>query len=420
MDNVLLFPAGTEIGIEVYNSLKDCKDINLFFCGEKGFGRAEQCGEYHVVPAVSENYIQELNSLCLKLNIDWIIPCHDDVLIALAEDSEKITNAVPIVPEKEIAKITRYKSLTYKKLGSVVKVPKTYEKDPPFPVFVKPDRGQGSQGCRIVNNEKELSLCAGEIVCEYLSGEEYTVDCFSTAKDGLLFAGARVRKKMRNGISVNTETIPETEEIKSFAQSIHNALLPRGGWFFQVKRDNDGILTLLEVAMRVPGSMATHRATGINFPLLSILERKGKEIKILQNEGEIILDRSFNRNYIHKIDYNSVYIDLDDTILRSDGTIHAQSIQFIFQCINKNIPVYLLTRHKHNLKNTLEKYRVSNLFDGITQIQDGSPKSNYIDASKNPIFIDDSFSERLDVKNKLNIPVFDLSMLEVLINGRCL
>ena len=45
------------------------------------------------------------------------------------------------------------------------------------------------------------------IVCEYLPGEEYTVDCFSDREHGLLFAGARVRRRTRNGISVNTAPV---------------------------------------------------------------------------------------------------------------------------------------------------------------------------------------------------------------------
>ena len=60
-----------------------------------------------------------------------------------------------------------------------------------FPVFVKPDKGQGSQNAEIINNKESLKNALRDncyiIVLEYLIGKEYTVDCFNHRKDGLLF-----------------------------------------------------------------------------------------------------------------------------------------------------------------------------------------------------------------------------------------
>ena len=41
-----------------------------------------------------------------------------------------------------------------------------------------------------------------------------------------------------------------------------------------------------------------------------------------------------------------------------------------------------------------------------------------MDNKKPSIFIDDSFSERLSIANKLNMPVFDLDAVESLIDWR--
>ncbi len=80
-----------------------------------------------------------------------------------------------------------------------------------YPVLVKPDRGQGSSDVQRVDNAEQLAIAlrriADPIICEYLPGDEYTVDCFSSANEGLLFAGARRRNRTRNGISVNTDTL---------------------------------------------------------------------------------------------------------------------------------------------------------------------------------------------------------------------
>ncbi len=45
---------------------------------------------------------------------------------------------------------------------------------------------------------------------------------------------------------------------------------------------------------------------------------------------------------------------------------------------------------------TLDKYRLTQLFDRVFHITDGSSKANYIDVEK-AIFIDDSFIERQSV-----------------------
>ena len=57
------------------------------------------------------------------------------------------------------------------------------------------------------------------------------------------------------------------------------------------------------------------------------------------------------------------------------------------------------------------------LFDEVKVIDVKDDKTKYIiyDSS---VFIDDSFAERQNVKNKLGIPVFDLDMVEGLVDWR--
>ena len=59
----------------------------------------------------------------------------------------------------------------------------------------------------------------------------------------------------------------------------------------------------------------------------------------------------------------------------------------------------------------------SGLFCEIKVISRDNEKYNYIHG-ENAIFIDDSFAERKKVKDKLNIPVFDVDMIESLIDWR--
>lgn len=422
MQRVLVFPAGTEIGLEIYASLKDCKDIQLFAAGQNITNHAQFLyEEYHILPNVHEaNYLEELNTLIHQHNIDFIYPAHDDAIVVLARDQAHI-KATVLTPSLETCSITRSKSQTYSLLQGHVPVPKVFHdvtNVQTYPVIVKPDRGQGSWGVVLVKNANELQHAVQHtvdgIICEYLPGEEYTIDCFSHRKQGLLFAGARIRMRMRNGIAVHTRTI-DLPEALPYAHAIGNNLQLHGAWFFQAKRAQDGTLTILEVAPRIAGSMTTHRMQGINFALLTILEAQGYSLSLLLNQGHIVVDRALHSRYRHSIRYNKVFIDLDDTILFKNQ-VHLGAIQLIYQSLNQNKQVILLTRHKGDLQHTLLQYRLNGLFDSIIHLEANQKKSQFI-TSPDAIFIDDSFAERMDVAKNCNIPTFDLHMISLLLEG---
>jgi len=417
--NVLVFPAGTEIGLEIFSALQHCKEVTIFGAGQdvSNHGRFA-FPEYHILPSIhDDNWLELLISLCEKLSIDYIFPAYDDIIVALSRVRDLIPATV-ISPSQDICEITRSKSATYTRLCQLIRVPKVYdqnERDLEFPLFVKPDKGQGSVDTRIVSNYSELHSAIAQIpsaiVCEYLPGDEYTVDCFSDRDRGLLFAGARVRNRLRNGIAVNTVAI-ELSEIYSIANAISGELELRGAWFFQLKRAHDNELTLLEIAPRIAGSMAVNRVAGINFPLLSIFEHERLHIHISRNLTAVEMDRALCNRYSHDIQYGVLYVDLDDTLILN-GLVNISIVKLIFQCINKNIPVKLLTRHKGDLANTLSKHRLNGLFDKIIHISASDKKSKYI-VENDAILVDDSFSERMEVNNQCNIFTFDCSMIEIL------
>lgn len=416
---VLVFPAGTEIGLEIYAALKYSKEVSIFGAGQDVSNHARFAfPEYHIVPSIHEDgWLERLIEICKNLSIDYIFPAYDDVIVALSRYQEAIPARV-ISAEPDVCEITRSKKLTYSRLAGCIKVPFLY--DTPnqvtnFPVLVKPDRGQGSFGVRRVNNHEELadaiSAIPDPIISEYLPGEEYTVDCFSDRERGLLFAQARSRRRTRNGISVNTltEAIAGVTEI---AKRIHAELQMRGAWFFQLKKATDGELALLEVAPRIAGAMATHRAMGVNFPLLSIFEQERLPLSVMINPGVIELDRALVNRYRHEIRFESLYIDLDDTLIL-DGRVNTEIVRLIYQCINNGKKVKLLTRHRDELTKTLTKHRLIGLFDEVIHLKENEPKSAYI-FEKDAIFIDDSFAERREVHNARGIPTFDCSMVELL------
>ena len=79
--------------------------------------------------------------------------------------------------------------------------------------------------------------------------------------------------------------------------------------------------------------------------------------------------------------------------------------------------LFLLSRHDTELLPDLERCAISPaLFDEIIRLDRSDDKTRFI--RPNSIFIDDSFAERRRVKEALGIPVFDLDMVESLLDWR--
>lgn len=415
---VLIFPAATEVGLEINAALRHCKEVEVHGAGIGGSTHGPFAFDrFHEVPSIHQaGWLQRLQQVCAEQAIDYIFPAYDDVIVALAEAREQLSPVVLTAP-LDVCLLTRSKRATYRRLGGHLRVPRVFDEEPPsFPVFVKPDRGQGSQGARRIDSAQALREALRDqpdlLVTELLTGEEYTVDCFSDRERGVLFAKARIRNRTRNGIAVNTETV-ELPEAMELASRIQTELALHGAWFYQIKRASDGELALLEVAPRIAGSMSTHRVQGVNFPLLTIFEHERLAVRIMVNPGPVQLDRALHNRYVHAIRYGALYIDLDDTLLLR-GQINLDAIRLVYQSRNMGARVTLITRHADDLAATLRRHGLQGAFDEVIHLKAGERKSAFI-REPDAIFVDDSFAERADVHAVHGIPTFDCSMIELLI-----
>ena len=124
-------------------------------------------------------------------------------------------------------------------------------------------------------------------------------------------------------------------------------------------------------------------------------------------------DRALSNNYKLFLDYSTVYIDLDDTLIFKDK-VNTEAMAFVYQCVNSGKKVKILSRHARREQDTLDKFRIDErLFDEIIHVEDEELKSSYI-KEKDAIFIDDSFRERADVSRVNGILVFDIDCIPAL------
>lgn len=417
--NVLVFPCGSEIGLEVFRAINKNKDFNLFGGSSiDDHGRFVYENYIDNIPFVDdENFINKINQIITKYNIDLIIPAHDSVVLKLSENSDKI-DATVVTSSKLACDICRSKKKTYDLFKNLLPIPKIYKKEDvklsDFPLFLKPSVGQGSKGTKKVDTLEELSVnytTDDLLILEYLPGEEYTIDCFTDYKGNLVYCEGRVRDRILNGISVNCKKFNH-ESFIEYANIINNQLGMNGAWFFQLKRRKNGEFVLLEIATRIAGTMEFQRGYGVNLALLSLYNALNIDTKIIKNNYEIEFDRALSGKFKFKFNYNTIYIDFDDTII-VNGKVNPEAISFIYRAKNENKKVILLTRHAFNINESIKKYCLGDIFDEIINVGNDEKKSSYI-TEMSSIFIDDSYREREDVSIKCNIPVFDIDMFEFL------
>lgn len=422
---VLIFPAGEINSIELHDALSVC--VNIRVVGASSIDRhGEYVFEHYIsgMPRINElNFLDNLNCLIERENIDVVIPTHDDVALFFAENASYI-HAKLLTPNYETALICRDKLKTYQLFEHEAFCPKVYKEPNQFMSYMKPRRGQGGVGAKLLRSKEDVPQqidWTEYVICEYLPGEELTIDCFSDKDGKLQVVLPRSRQRIFGGVSVHARREVLTDEIRSIAETINKKLTFLGLWYFQLKKDNAGHWKLLEISTRCAGTMCLSRAIGVNLPLLSVYAALGMATEIFTNNYEIQVDRTLISRYKTNLEYETVYIDLDDTIIIRNK-VHLPAIWFLYQCKNTEKKVILVTRHRqdHNdtVQEVLEKYRISKeLFHNIIELPFDTPKYKYINPDKS-IFIDNAYFERKSVREKLGIPVFDVDGLEVLMDWR--
>ena len=424
LKNVLVFPCGSEIGLEINRSLANSIHFKVF-----GVSSVDDHGRFvykNYIPDFpfvdSDDFIDKLNQVIERYKIDFIFPAHDSVVLKLAQNIDKIAANV-ITSSLGTCEICRSKTKTYKVLEGVIKTPKVYsvnDKNIDYPIFIKPDVGQGSKGAKRINTAGELEAAYLEnsqiVISEYLPGKEYTVDCFTNRQGELLFAQGRERARISNGISVNSMPVQDSR-FQEIALKINSVLKFQGVWFFQLKQRSDNELVLMEVAPRIAGTMGLYRGLGINFAQLSLFDAMGVEVSIQPNNFSIEIDRALFSRYKTNLKYNTVYVDLDDTLIVNEN-VNAELMKLLYQEKNHKKKIILISKHSGNIESTLKKFNISfGLFDEIIHLERNQNKCDFV-KYKNAIFIDDSFNERLSVLVEHNIPVFSVDAIDVLLDWK--
>lgn len=376
-----MVPCATQIAVEQFNSLKYNKHFNLVGASHNESDKLFQNFIQLKYPKESQEFIQEIINIINSNNIDILLPSHDDILYIL-KNTPELQHLIP-GSKKETIDICRFKSETYNILKQN---PNLTQYIPEFVLinhsdwFFKPNRGQGSRG--------SFQLQEPYLICEYLPGHEYTIDCFTGVDGKVKYVSPRWRSQVENGISEITSLILNPE-FTFIAEQINTTLPFLGAWFFQMKKDRDGNLKFLEVAPRIAGASNINRLNGVNLTSLTIYQHLGYPINITPQD---LIKVNNRQNPQYNIDYDTIFLDYDDT--------YSFVIEDLKQ-LKKSIKI--ITRHKNILDLPYE----------VIYVKDNELKSTIINQQMSqlnikPIFIDDSFKEKKDVLLNCKIPCISL------------
>lgn len=403
--NVLVFPCGSEIGLEIHRSLVNKKGITLF-----GMSSVDDHGRYVYenyiggCPMINEHGFVEFAMRVIDQNkIDVIYPANDATLLILKASELDLCKVVG--PSLETVEICNSKLETYIALKDVVKIPE-HRHDYPYqyPVFVKPIVGHSGIGCRVINDDTEMATVHDDynnLFLEYLPGREYTIDCFADQ-----YAEGRERKRINNGIATTTGVVRD-DRFQAMAKAINSVLNFRGAWFFQVKENAAGELVLMEVGARLAGSSSLSRLRGVNVALLNLYAER---VRIKQQDYVTEVSRALDVKTKIKYEFENVYVDLDDTLIMGDKVNH-KLLALLYKFRNEGKRLYLITRSSYDEAiGRLGRYHIpDSIFTFTIHVRLYERKKDYMRAKS--ILIDDSFAEREDVEQ----PAFDTDIVDALL-----
>jgi carbamoyl-phosphate synthase large subunit len=278
---VLVTGVGGPAGVAVLRSLLRRSDVEVYAGDMDGWAS----GLYLVPaerrrilePGLSPDFVDGIRKLCEDDKLDVVISTVDVELPPLAARRDDLGGAVLAAPSVATLDVTLDKWELARRCAPLLRVPVTRLLNADgialnwtFPVIVKPRRGAGSRGVRLVPDRAALDAIEPDealIIQEHLPGDEFSVDVLAAADGTIVAAVPRTRTRVDSGVSIAGRTVHD-DGLESTAAAVARAIGLRGVANVQLRRDSEGVPALLEVNPRFPGALPLTIAAGVDMPSL--------------------------------------------------------------------------------------------------------------------------------------------------------
>lgn len=316
--NILLLSSGGPGAKGVIDSFKNSnlEDFDFRFFGldaNKDAINQDRLDKFYVSPKRKERkcFLSFLKKVFLEENIDLIYPLSsDDITLLLSSTScldDNIKRSILLFENNY--EILTDKFLTYSLAKDKSYCPKffTIKKEKYREIFsegmeedlyVKPRKGSGARanfflkkevklsdflskkGSNVIDYETFFNLSSDLdefVFCEFLPGEEYSVDVFSE-KGEILNTCIRLRKEVKSGVS-SVAIVKNSEEVVQILDQVVRDFDLDGASNIQLKRNINGKLKLVEINPRTSGTICVSFNAGVNIVELAFRKHIGLEFK---------------------------------------------------------------------------------------------------------------------------------------------
>lgn len=283
---VLVTGAGGPAGVAVIRSLLKRADVEVFAADMDGWASglylvpAER--RRIIEPGLSPVFADGLLALCADDSIDVLFSTVDvelPVLAARREELRERSGTVLAAPSAQTLDTALDKFSLATACASALRVPTTrlltaegVAEPWDFPVIVKPRRGAGSRGVRLVADRAQLEaipLDDALIIQEHLPGAEFSVDVLADAEGRIIAAVPRSRERVDSGVAIAGRTVKDAA-LEGAAAAAAQAIGLVGVANVQLRYDTAGVPALLEINPRFPGALPLTIAAGVDMPSLAL------------------------------------------------------------------------------------------------------------------------------------------------------
>ena len=309
MINVLVTSLGSNTAIGVIKALRSHKGISItgtdifpaHLCAGSAFA-----DDFRQLPlAVATDYETQLVNIIKEKNIQCVIPIHDvevDKIAAIAEKYPSLTCWA--VNKPAIIRLCNNKKEINKYLsGFQIAVPAMFSSHDKilYPAIYKPNEGVSSKGIKIIYSAQEingLEDMENGFLQKLVTGDEYTVDCYTAYNEDYFNCCIRKRIETKEGISTKGQTI-DFPLLEKLSAQIHNHLQFKGASNIQFIVEND-IPYFIEINPRFSGAGILSYHANLNSPLFTVLgadqSRLVNVLQIVPVRNVVYMRRNWNEN----------------------------------------------------------------------------------------------------------------------------
>lgn len=265
---VIVTGIGGNVGQGILRNIRDSfSDIYIVGLDVSNFTPGNYlCDKTYKVPySYEENYVQAIQEIVEKENIEIILPSTDYEVYFLSLN-RNMFNAKLVASEAKIAEIylDKYKSYLFHKDNNIPFarswLPEEYdfsEKD----IIAKPREGRGSRGI-LINPQNPQNLPKDYIIQPLLKGNEITSAVYVTI-DNKLHGVFTMERELTNGTTSKSKVVFEyDEQIREIARELINLGGFKGSFNIQSIVTEDNKIVPFEINCRISGTNSIRHNLG--------------------------------------------------------------------------------------------------------------------------------------------------------------